>query len=60
MTSNIQSMVSDTQSMVSDTQNMVSNIHRTIVQSQEGGRGAPPPVSDTRILAIAERSLIIS
>ena len=36
---------------------MVSDIHRTIVQDQEGTSSKKPPVSDSCILDVIERPL---
>ena len=38
---------------------MVSDIHRTIVQGQEENSSNKTPVSDSRILVIIERPLIV-
>ena len=39
---------------------MVSDIHRTIVQGQEGNSSKRPPVSDSRVLTAIERPLTIT
>ena len=44
----------NTHATVSGTYTMVSDIHRTIVQGQEGNGSTHPSVSDIRIPAITE------
>ena len=42
-----------------NTHAMVSDIHRTILQGQEGSSSKNLPVGDGHTLAIAERTLIV-